>query len=140
MWRSYCRIKRTDWNSKVAELRTKILEATERLENQVKQLDKKLKEEVSGMRRLIGTSEKYLDWKAFTTNFEHLKETHIAKDVFDVHMKRLDEKIEKGLEALNTRIEDLKAMKFWSKRTFLEIALAIWGAIVTLYATGILKF
>lgn len=135
----------------VAELRTKITEATERLENEMKQLDKKLKEEVSGVRRLIGTSETYLDWKAFTTDFEHLKKTHIAKDVFDVNIKRLDEKIEKGLEslatridkgleALNTRIEDLKAIKFWSKRTLLEIALGIWGAIVTLYVAGILKF
>ena len=133
-------IKRDAREIPVMELRTKIMEATERLEGQVKQLDKKLREEVSGVRRMIGTSEKYLDWKAFTSDFEHLKETHITREAFEAHVKRLDEKIDKGLDALNTRIEDLKAIKFWSKRTLLEIALAIWGTIVTLYAAGILKF
>ena len=121
------------------ELRAKIIENTRRLDSQMKQLDKKVKKEIGAIRKLVGTSKDFLDWKAFSTDVEHLKETHIAKDVFDVHIKRLDEKIDKGLEALNTRIEDLKAIKFWSKRTLLEIALAIWGAIVTLYATGILK-
>ena len=55
-------------------------------------------------------------------------------------IKRLDEKIEESKETLNTRIDDLKAIKFWSKRTVLEIALTIWGAILTLYVAGILKF
>ena len=80
------------------------------------------------------------DFRVFITDIEYLKKSHVHKEVFLVEIKRLDEKINRGLEALNTRIEDLKAIKFWSKRTLLEIALAIWGAIITLYATGILKF
>jgi len=137
-------IRRDAGEIPVTEVRTKITEATERLEEQIKQLDKKLKEEVGGVRQLIGASEKYLDWKAFTTDFEHLKETHIAKDVFDAHIKRIDEKIDKGLQALSTRIEDLKAIKFWSKRTIVDIILAIIATasttIVTLIVAGILKF
>lgn len=97
-------------------------------------------DELAGVRKLIGTSKEFLEWKAFTSDFEHLKKTHITREAFEAHIKRLDEKIEKGLEALNTRIEDVKAIKFWSKRTLLEIALFIWGAIITLYAAGILKF
>ena len=84
--------------------------------------------------------EDFQDLRVYTTDVEYLKKTHVHKEVFLVEIKRLDEKINRGLEALNTRIEDLKAIKFWSKRTLLEIALAVWGAIVTLYATGILTF
>jgi hypothetical protein len=122
------------------DLRSKIIKGTTELEDQIKELQKRLDTEVGGVRQLIGTSERFLDWKAFTTDVEHLKTTHIAKETFHSEIKRIDEKIDKSFEALNTRIEDLKAIKFWSKRTLLEIALAIWGAIVTLYAAGIIKF
>ena len=125
------------------ELRARIIEKTEGLEGQVKQLGeqhRKLREEVVGVRKLIGTTKEFQEFRAFTTELEELKRTHIHREVFLTETKRLDEKIEKGLEALNTRIEDLKAIKFWSKRTLLEIALAILAIIATLFAAGILKF
>lgn len=122
------------------ELRIRIIEKTERLENQTKQLDKKLRKEIGRVRKLIGTSEKYLDWRAFSADVEHLKETHITKGTFDAHIKRLDDKIDTLKENLNTRIEDLKAIKFWSKRTLLEIALAIMTVIAALYGAGVIKF
>jgi hypothetical protein len=126
------------------DLRNKIIENTTRLDNQIKELNKKVEEDVSAIRKLVGTSKDFLDWKVFSTDVEHLKETHIAKDVFDAHMKRLDEKIDKGLDALNTRIDDLKAIKFWSKRTLLDIILAAIATVSTiiaaLLAAGILKF
>jgi len=122
------------------DLRNKIIETTEKLENQMKELHERLEAEVGGVRQLIGTSEKFQDFKAFTTDIEHLKTTHVAKEIFHSEIKRVDEKIDKGLEALNTRIEDLKAIKFWSKRTLLEIALAIMAVIATLYGAGVIKF
>ena len=94
------------------ELRNKILESTQRLDNQIKELNRKVDEDVQALRRLVGTSEDFLDWKAFSTDVKLLKETHITKEIFDTHIERLDEKINKGLDALNTRIEDLKAIKF----------------------------
>lgn len=125
---------------KNVELRNKIIENTQRLEGQIKELNERFEQEITGLHKLVGSSEGLLVLRTFSSDIEHLKETHVIKDVFETHIKRLDEKIDKGLEALNRRIEDLKAIKFWSKRTLLEIALGIWGAIVTLYVAGILKF
>lgn len=100
---------------------------------------RRMDEEIGGVRKLIGTTKEFQDFRAFAADVEALKESHIYREVFDSEIKRIDEKINKGLESLNTRIEDIKAIKFWSKRTLLEITLAIWGTIVTLYAAGILK-
>ncbi|HDQ05840.1 MAG TPA: hypothetical protein ENN36_03845 [Candidatus Bathyarchaeota archaeon] len=121
------------------QLRNKLIENTKRLEKQIGEQSKKYEEDFSAIRELLGTEE-HVGWKVMCTDIKHLKDTHLEKEVFDVQIKRLDEKIENKTEALNTRIEDIKAIKFWSKRTILEIVLTIWGAFVTLYAAGILKF
>jgi len=117
-------------------VRTKVLGTTKELEEQIKELNQKVEEEIGRLRQVIGSSEKYLDFKAFTSDIEHLKSTHITKETFDANIQRFDEKI----DAVSTRIQDLKEMKLWSKRTVLEIGLAVWGAIVTLYAASIIKF
>lgn len=121
------------------QLKKKIIDNTKRLEKQIEQQNKKFEEDFSALREMVGTDE-HIGWKGFCSDIKHLKDTHLEREVFDAHIKRLDEKIERGIESLNTRIEDLKAIKFWSKRTFLEIALFIWGAILTLYVAGIIKF
>jgi hypothetical protein len=107
---------------------------------EIAKIDAKVSEEIGGVRKIIGASKEFQDFRVFTTDVEDLKKTHVPKDVFVSEVKRLDEKIDKGLEGLNTRIEDLKAIKFWSKRTLLEIALAILAALATLYGAGVLKF
>jgi len=119
--------------------RSELLKSLEKIETSVKKTDE-LHEELIGVRKLIGASEEFKDWKILVSDVDKLRKEHVAKGEFDAKIERLDEKIEKGLEALNTRIEDLKAIKFWSKRTLLEIALTIWAAILTLYVAGILKF
>lgn len=111
---------------------SELVEAGKKLEKALWEIDR--------IHKTVEASKDFQDLRAFITDVEALKKSHIHKDVFIAETKRLDEKIDRGLEALNTRIEDLKAIKFWSKRTLLEIALTIWGTIVTLYTTGILKF
>lgn len=107
--------------------------------------------EIGKLRQLVGVSQEYQDWKVLVSDVLRLKGEHVPREVFDAKMERLDQRIEKGLESLdkridngletlNTRIEDLKAIKFWSKRTLLEIALAILATLTTLYGAGILKF
>ncbi len=110
-----------------------------RLEKQ-EELVTTISEDVDGVRRLVGVSKEFQDWRLLISDVTRLKEEHISKREFDVDIKRLDEKIEKGFDSFNTRIEDLKAIKFWSKRTVLEIALTIWGVFLTLYVAGIIKF
>jgi len=133
-------------NAKMSSL---IVESTKTLEDSLDKLRKideheqklmTLEDEIIGVRKLVGTTKEFQEFRAFTTELENLKKTHIHREVFLTEVKRLDEKMEKGLEALNTRIEDLKAIKLWSKRTLLEIALAILAIISTLFATGTLKF
>ena len=121
------------------QLKNKIIESTKRLEGQIKELNKKFEKEVAVLRDLKEVKEQF-SWRASSFDVKRLKETYLDKEVFDAHVKRLDEKIENKTEALSIRIEDLKAIKFWSKRTVLEIALTIWGAFLTLYVAGIIKF
>jgi hypothetical protein len=118
------------------KLRRKVMMNIGRLEKRIKEMNTKFEDSTNRLRRMIGTSEKYLDWKAFSSDIEHLKETHVTKGEFKSEIKRLGEKI----DAVNVRIEDLKAIKFWSKRTLLEMALAIIAAIATLYGAGVIKF
>jgi len=136
------------------DIRDELLAATSRIDTSLEEI-KRLDEEVGRMRKLVGATKEYQDWRLLVSDVDRLKGEHVPKPVFDANVERLDEKIEKGLEnlskrveervkAVDTRIEDIKAIKFWSKRTLLEIALAIWGAIVTLIVAligvGILKF
>jgi len=125
---------------KEIELRSKIIESTQRLDSQMKQLDEKVEKEISAVRKLIGLSESIQDWKLLISDVNRLKGEHVPREIFDTEVRRINEKINKGLEALNTRIEDLKAIKFWSKRTLLEIALAIMTVIAALYGAGVIKF
>ena len=121
-----------------AKVRTEIIGATERLGTQVKQLDEKLGQEISAVRRLIGSSESLQDWKLLVSDVHRLKGEHVPREIFDTEVRRIDEKIDNWLKALNTRLEDLKAIKFWSKRTLLEIALAIMTVIAALYGAGVI--
>ena len=118
---------------------SELVEAGKKLEKALREI-RRMDKEIDRVHRMIGASKDFQDLRAFITDVEALKKSHIHKDVFITETKRLDEKIDRGFEALNTRIEDLKAIKFWSKRTLLEIALALLGTIATLFATGILKF
>ena len=120
------------------DIREELLSNTKKIDKSLQEI-KRIDEEIDKVRQLVGVSQEYQDWRVLVSDVHRLKGEHVPREVFDTEIKRIDEKINKGLEALNTRIEDLKAIKFWSKRTVLEIALAVWGAIVTLYAAGIIK-
>lgn len=122
------------------ELRNKIIKNTQRLDSQIDQLHDKVEEEIGAIRKLIGSVKSIQDWKLLVSDVDRLKGEHVPREVFDTEVKRIDEKIDKGIESLNTRIEDLKAIKFWSKRTLLEIVLAITAVIATLYGAGVIKF
>jgi len=85
--------------------------------------------QIKDFRALVGYSKEFQYFKAFTADIGYLKKTHMNKEVLQSEIKRLDQ-----------RIEDLKAIKLWSKRTLLEIALAIMTVIAALYGTGVIKF
>jgi uncharacterized membrane protein (DUF106 family) len=82
------------------ELKTKMIEKIEKLETQMRSSEDKTEEQINRIRQLIGTSEKYLEWRAFTADFEHIKTTHIAREVFD-----------SKINELSTRIDSLSEIK-----------------------------
>jgi hypothetical protein len=114
----------------VNELKEKIAEKTVRLKDEIEKLDKKTQDQFDRIRKLIGTSEKYLDWRVFSSDIEQLKQTHVPKGEFDIEIKRLNERI----DALNTRIADLREVKLARTRTILEVALGIATITSTLVA------
>lgn len=99
--------------------------------------DKKIagmKEEISDVRKLIGASIEFQDWRLLIEDVERLKNSsYISKDLFDNVVKRLDQ-----------RIDDIKEIKFWSKRTIVDVSLAIIATASTLIAAllgaGIIHF
>jgi hypothetical protein len=95
----------------VDELRTKIVEKTERLEDKIEKLDKKLNEEVNGVRRIIGSAKEFQDFRVFTTDITDSKKSHIPREIFNVEINRLDDRIDKGLEVLNSRVSALSDIK-----------------------------
>jgi hypothetical protein len=99
-----------------------------RIDKHEKRIDK-IEKDIGGVRRIMGVSEKFQDWRIMASDLETLKKTHVAKELFQSEIKRLDQ-----------RIDSLKEIKFWSKRTLLEISLAIIAAIATLYGAGVIKF
>jgi len=82
------------------ELRNKIIEATGRLEEQIKKLDKKYEEEISGFRKIVGTTKEFQDFRVFTTDVTDLKKSHVPREVFDAKVSEL-----------HTRINSLSEMK-----------------------------
>lgn len=105
------------------ELRTKIIESTKKLEDEIEQLNKKFDEEIGGVRKMIGTTKDYQDFRVFATDVDDLKKSHVRRDVFESEIKRLDE-----------RINSLKEIKFWSRRAIVDVALAAVATASTIVA------
>lgn len=123
-------------------LRSSLLKAAEEIENSLSELKRlesheqkiaALEGEIKGVRKLIGTTKEYQDWKLLVSDVETFKRTpYIKKALFDSEIRRLDQ-----------RIDALKEVKFWSKRTIVDVALAVIAAastiIAALLATGIIQ-
>lgn len=119
-------------------IRSKLLETTGKIDSalaQMKRIDEHerkigmIEEEIGGVRRLIGVSKEFQDWRTLTSTVEDLKMNQISREIFNSEIKRLDQ-----------RINDLKTIKLWSIRTIIEILLAIAALIATLIATGVIRF
>jgi hypothetical protein len=124
-------------------LRTKLLKAADEIETsltKMKRLDEHdqkiavIEGEIEGVRRLIGTTKEYQDWRVLVSDVAEFKKTpHVTKDLFDSEIKRLDQ-----------RIDALKEIRFWSKRTIIDIVLASIATastiIAALLAKGIIHF
>jgi len=130
--------------SKVSQegVRTELADITEKIDSALKEIQRideherklnTLEEDIGGVRKMIGASEKYQDWRVLASDVAALKGVpHVSKEAFDSEIKRLDQ-----------RIETLKEIKFWSKRTVIDLILAVIATasttIATLLATGNIK-
>ena len=113
--------------------RNKLLKAAEGIEaslSKLKRLDvhdekiAAMEGEIRGVRKLIGSSKEYQDWRVLVEDVADFKRTpHVTKELFESEIKRLDQ-----------RIDSLKEIKFWSKRTILDVCLAALAASSTIIA------
>lgn len=114
-----------------AEIRTELQKTVSRLDEHQTKLSK-ITSDILGVRKLIGATKEFQDWKLLVSDVNDLKKTHIPKELFMSEVKRLDQ-----------RIDALREIKFMSKRTILDIILAIIAAtstiIAALLATGIIN-
>ena len=86
-----------------------------------------VEQEIGGVRRLIGVTKEFQDWRLLASDVQSIKDDYINKSVFQTEIRRLDQ-----------RIEDLKAIRFWSKRTVIDILLAMVALIATLIAADVI--
>ena len=117
------------------ELRNKILENTQRLDGQIKQLNDKVEQEISALRKLIGSSESVQDWRLLISDVHRLKGEHVPKEVFESRIKELStkieafEKIEKAYERLSSQqekvLEQQSSFIKWIKYSTILVPIAV---------------
>jgi len=125
------------------EIRTELTETSQKLDELLKEMKHvreherklaELEEDIGGVRQLIGVSQVYQDWRVLASDVETLKKTpRVSKEIFDSEIKRLDQ-----------RIDALREIRFWSKRTIVDILLAVVATastiIAALLAAGVVQF
>lgn len=122
--------------------RTKLMATAKEIEASLNRLknyeeqDKKMaviEEEIDGVRKLVGSSAEYQEWRLLVQDVERIKSSFVARELFDSEVKRIDQ-----------QIDNMKEIKFWSKRTILDISLAVLATVSTVLAallgTGIVHF
>lgn len=86
------------------EFKTQILETTARLDVEIKELHRRVDEEIGAFREIVGKSEKFQDWKMFSGDMKFLKKTHVTKETFRSEIKRLE-------DTINARIDSIGDIK-----------------------------
>lgn len=76
------------------ELKTKIVEATGTLKKEIDDLNKKLDEEIGGVRKMIGSTKEFQDFRVFTSDVTDLKKSHVPKDVFEAKIGELTARVD----------------------------------------------
>lgn len=114
-------------------IRAELIATTNKIDKTLKEI-RRIDEEINSMRTLMGVSQEYQDWRLLVSDVESFKKTpHVTKVLFESEIKRLDQ-----------RIDALKEIKFWSKRTIADIILAVIATASTtiagLLAAGIIHF
>lgn len=115
------------------------LQQIRRLDEHEKKLDS-MQTEIMGVHRLMGASKEYQDFVLLTSTVDEIKKEHVRMGLFDETIKRIDEKI----DGLGKRIDDLRETRLWSKRTAIDVTLAVIATastiIAALLAAGYLHF
>jgi hypothetical protein len=113
------------------DVREEILATAKKIDGALQEV-KRIDEEISKVRQLVGRSKEFQDWKLLISDVDRLKGENVPRGVFESEVKRLDQKI-----------DSLREIKFWSTRTVVDIALAIIATVSTiiaaLLAAGIIK-
>ena len=88
-----------------SEFKRQIMRTIINLDSQMKELDKRVDEEVLEFRKLVGNSEGLLDWKMYSGDMDFLKKTHVTKEIFTSEIKRLEDIINIRIDSIQSIIE-----------------------------------
>jgi hypothetical protein len=91
--RSVDQIKQEAESLPSGDLRDRILEQTSSLEQEMVQLRKRLDDEMSTFRKIIGNSTDFQDFRIFSEDVTDLKKTHVPREVFDSKVSELNTRI-----------------------------------------------
>lgn len=125
-------------------LRSKFLESTRKLQyslSQIKRIDeyerklRLMEEEIGGVRKMIGVSKEYQDWRLLASDVSRLKGEHVPREVFDSKVRELStkieafEKIEKAYERLSSQqekvLEQQSSFLKWIKYSTILVPIAV---------------
>jgi hypothetical protein len=92
-------------------------EARSTLGKLAKEIDKALEDikrvdkELLGVRKIMGASKEYQDWRVLISDVDRLKGEHVSKGEFESEIKRVDDRIKEGLNAIGSRVSALSDIR-----------------------------
>jgi hypothetical protein len=117
------------------KFKKRFIEKTERLDNQIKQLHNKVEEEITAVRKLVGSTESIKEWKLLISDVDRLKGEHVPREVLESKLEGLStkiealEKIEKAYERLSSQqekvLEQQSSFLKWIKYSIILVPIAV---------------
>jgi hypothetical protein len=112
-----------DYVEKFAKKIDRALEEIKRIDEHEKKLVS-VEKDIVGVRRLVGVSQEFQDWRTLASDVTALKKKPlVSQGIFTSEIKRLDQ-----------RIDALTEIRFWSKRTIVDVVLAAVATASTIIA------
>lgn len=105
-------------------VRTRIIGSTEKLTEQVD----KLEDEVDAVRKLIGQTQEFQDWRVLASDVHQLKEERVPRDLFESEIERLSSEIrsfEKIQQAYEKVLEQQSNFLKWIKYSVILVPVVV---------------
>lgn len=116
------------------DIRDELLANAKKIDSSTQEI-RRMDEEITKMRQLVGVSQEYQDWKVLVSDVHRLKGEHVPREVFESKVSELStkieafEKIEKAYERLSSRqekvLEQQSSFLNWIKYSTILVPIAV---------------